>query len=103
MSLAEEKGKAVERDVVQVKCRLSDRGGPDITVSLGKSLQVGLLARRVASEASIGPSQRIRIAYMGRILNEHETLEKQGWKEGHVINALVSLNPTFGRTTRKIY
>ena len=32
---------------------------------------------------------KIRIAYLGRILDEKQTLQKQGWKEGHVVNALV--------------
>jgi hypothetical protein len=31
----------------------------------------------------------VRIAYMGKILKENETLVAQGWKEGHVVNALV--------------
>jgi hypothetical protein len=37
----------------------------------------------------VSPSLTIRIAYLGKILNEKDTLEAQGWKEGHVINALV--------------
>ena len=50
----EEKGKSVERDIVKVRCRLSDRGGPDVVVSLGKSQNVGTLVRRVAIEANVG-------------------------------------------------
>jgi hypothetical protein len=46
----EEKGKASERDAVKVKCRLSDRGGPDVVVLLGRSQTVGALARRIKSE-----------------------------------------------------
>lgn len=33
--------------------------------------------------------KKIRIAYMGKILQETLTLEEQGWKTGHVVNALV--------------
>lgn len=33
---------------------------------------------------------RVRLAYLGQMLNENETLLEQGWKEGHVVNALVS-------------
>ncbi|KAL9018283.1 MAG: hypothetical protein Q9185_004386 [Variospora sp. 1 TL-2023] len=32
---------------------------------------------------------RIKIAYMGKLLKEGESLQEQGWREGHVINALV--------------
>ena len=89
----EEKGKGNERDMVKVKCRLSDRGGPDETVALGRSQHVGVLSRRVASQAGIAHDFRVRIAYLGKILREDQTLEIQGWKEGHVLNALVVLNP----------
>lgn len=37
----------------------------------------------------ISGKQRVRIAYLGRMLREHEPLLEQGWKQGHVINALV--------------
>lgn len=86
----EEKGKSVERDAVKVRCRLSDRGGPDVIISLGKSQNVGTLVRRIAIEAQIQGQSRVRAAYLGRILSEKETLAAQGWKEGHVLNALVT-------------
>jgi hypothetical protein len=37
----------------------------------------------------VSPALTIRLAYLGKILNENDTLEAQGWKEGHVINAMV--------------
>lgn len=86
----DEKGKGTERDAVKVRCRLSDRGGPDVIVLLGKSQTVGTLARRVQSEADVAKTARIRMAYLGKMLNERETLAVQGWKEGHVLNALVA-------------
>lgn len=49
----DEKGKGNERDAVNIKCRLSDRGGPDVVVSLGKSQTVGTLARRVQAESDV--------------------------------------------------
>lgn len=49
----EEKGKAIERDLIEVKARLSDRGGPDVTIVIGKGSNVGALARRVQSEAGV--------------------------------------------------
>jgi len=35
------------------------------------------------------PNKKVRIAYMGKILKEGATLPIQGWKQGHVVNALV--------------
>lgn len=32
---------------------------------------------------------KMKIAYLGKILKENETLLGQGWREGHVVNALV--------------
>lgn len=50
----DEKGKTSERDLIRVLARLSDRGGPDILVSIGKGQTVGLLARKVHQEAKVG-------------------------------------------------
>ncbi len=51
----EEKGKAVvaEADLIKVRARLSDRGGPDVVVSLGKEESVRLLGRHVFEEAGV--------------------------------------------------
>ena len=49
----DEKGKGSERDAIKVRCRLSDRGGPDVVVLIGRSQTVGTLARRVQSEADV--------------------------------------------------
>lgn len=83
------KGKAAEGDVLTVAARLSDRGGPDVRIALGKQQAVRVLARRVQDEAGIARPRKIRIAYMGRMLKENEPLLGQGWSEGHVVNALV--------------
>ena len=49
-----DKGKApLERDAVKVKCRLSDRGGPDVVVAMGKSTNVAALVRRVRDESEV--------------------------------------------------
>ncbi|KAI4130179.1 MAG: hypothetical protein LQ347_003489 [Umbilicaria vellea] len=76
----EEKGKGVLKsgDSVKVRARLSDRGGPDVTVMLGKEQNV-----RVTGNG------KVKIAYLGKILKDGETLQAQGWREGHVVNALV--------------
>lgn len=85
----EDKGKGSERDAVKVRCRLSDRGGPDVVIALGKTQHVATLVRRVQVEGNVSPALHIRLAYLGKILNEKDTLDAQGWKEGHVINAMV--------------
>lgn len=51
----EEKGKTVLKsgDIMKVKARLSDRGGPDIVVPLGKEQSTRVLIRRIQEEANV--------------------------------------------------
>lgn len=51
----EEKGKAVivDADAVRVKARLSDRGGPDVIVSVGKDQAVRSVIRGIREEANV--------------------------------------------------
>jgi hypothetical protein len=51
----EEKGKGVlnAEDLINVKARLSDGGGPDLAVSIGKDDSVRLLARRLLEESGV--------------------------------------------------
>ncbi|KAL2267083.1 hypothetical protein VTJ83DRAFT_4360 [Remersonia thermophila] len=86
----EEKGKAVAeiRDPITIRARLSD-GSQDVTVVVDKSDSVRRIARFIAEEAKLDPEKRIRIAYLGKILQESPSLTSQGWKQGHVVNALV--------------
>lgn len=37
----------------------------------------------------IARNQRVRIAYLGRVLKEQVPLVDQGWNPAHVVNALV--------------
>lgn len=37
----------------------------------------------------VPPKAKIKIAYLGKILDDKLTLMDQGWKEGHVVNALI--------------
>ncbi|KAJ5937787.1 hypothetical protein N7454_004129 [Penicillium verhagenii] len=90
----DEKGKTSERDLIRVLARLSDRDGQDLMMLVGKSQSVGFLARKVHQEAGLAKWQRVRIAYLGHMLKEHESLVNQGWKTGHVINALVVARPS---------
>lgn len=49
----DEKGKTRERDLICVKARLSDRGGPDVVVAVGNAQNVGFIARKVQQEARV--------------------------------------------------
>ena len=51
----EEKGKSVLKtgDMIKVRARLSDRGGPDVVISLGKDQAVRTLVRRVQEEINV--------------------------------------------------
>ncbi|KAJ6109201.1 hypothetical protein N7486_001435 [Penicillium sp. IBT 16267x] len=90
----DEKGKTSERDLIRVLARLSDRDGPDLMMLVGKSQSVGFLARKIHQEAGLSNEQRVRIAYLGHMLKEHECLVDQGWQSGHVISALVVTRPS---------
>ncbi|KAH8808313.1 ubiquitin domain-containing protein [Xylogone sp. PMI_703] len=87
----EEKGKAVisAKDLIKVKARLSEGNGADVIVNIGKNDSVRLLSRKILEEAGITGPKRIKIAYMGKILKENQSLLAQGWNEDHVVNALV--------------
>lgn len=41
------------------------------------------------SEQLPSHQKKIRIAYMGKMLQETLSLPEQGWQSGHVVNALV--------------
>lgn len=56
----DEKGKTSERDLIKVKARLSDRGGPDVIIAVGKTQSVGFIARKVQQEASVSCSDQFQ-------------------------------------------
>ncbi|KAF6834508.1 Ubiquitin domain-containing protein 2 [Colletotrichum musicola] len=86
----EEKGKAVvdARDELSVLARLSETAR-DVTVRFVKSDNVRTVARKIQDEAGLPSTKRVRIAFMGKILKENQTLAEQGWKQGYVVNGLV--------------
>ena len=58
----EKKGKEVAVDagggvegMVRVRARLSDRGGPDVVVLIGREDSVAVLARRIVEQAKVRP------------------------------------------------
>lgn len=86
----EEKGKAVVAAANQlaVRARLSATSR-DVVILLGRDETVRSLAHRISEQAKLPHTVRIRIAYLGKILKDGASLQAQGWKEGHVVNALV--------------
>ncbi|KAI5196582.1 hypothetical protein E4T39_07717 [Aureobasidium subglaciale] len=84
-----EKGVVCEEKIgesVSVRARLSDRG-TDVVVEMGTNQKVSVLVKKVQEKAGI--EQKIKLAYMGKILDEFKPLSQTGWKEGHILNALV--------------
>ena len=75
-------------NAITVIARMSDRG-TDLNITLREDQSIRSLIRRVQSEAGLPTETKLRIAYMGRILKEHESLVDQGWKPEHVVNVLV--------------
>lgn len=51
----EKKGKEVLKigDIVKIRARLSDRGGPDVVIQMGKDQAVRTLIRRIQEEANV--------------------------------------------------
>ncbi|KAI0594544.1 hypothetical protein F4775DRAFT_429260 [Biscogniauxia sp. FL1348] len=86
----EEKGKGVVdiKNLVKVRARLSENY-PDVVVSLGSDETVRSMTRKIEEESGLPSTKRVRVAYMGKILKENTSLQSQGWKKGHVVNALV--------------
>ncbi|KAI0009677.1 hypothetical protein F4779DRAFT_617319 [Xylariaceae sp. FL0662B] len=98
----EEKGKGVAdiKNMVKVRARLSENL-PDVVVSIGTEESVRSLARKVAEESGLLSTKRVRVAYMGKILKESSSLQSQGWKKGHMVNALVFDRPSIHDTHRR--
>lgn len=90
-----DKGKRVihgNEKTYRVIARLSDRFGPgaDIPINFEKGQPVKHLIRAVMQKGNIASTEyRVKIAYLGKILLEHDPLPDQGWVEGHIVNALV--------------
>ncbi|KAI4837558.1 hypothetical protein E4T44_08291 [Aureobasidium sp. EXF-8845] len=84
-----EKGVVMEEkigEMVSVRARLSDRG-TDVVVEMGTNQKVLVLVKKVQEKAGI--EQKIKFAYMGKIIDEQKVLSQTGWKDGHILNALV--------------
>lgn len=86
----QEKGKEVDepKELVKLRARLSENG-QDINVNISESEMIRSVAKKIALEAGLASTKKIRIAYMGKILKDNLSLSAQNWTTGHVVNALV--------------
>jgi hypothetical protein len=87
---AVEKGKGVVAvtEQISIKARLSENG-KDYQLLVGKAETVRSVSKKIAEQAELPSTKKVRIAYMGKMLKENMSLEAQGWQSGHIINALV--------------
>lgn len=87
----EEKGKAVinPQDLVELRVKLSDRDAAPLKVLIGREDSVRLVSQKIIEESNLPSTKSIRIAYMGRVLKESQSLKSQGWNEEYVVNGLV--------------
>lgn len=95
----EEKGKASERDAVKVRCRLSDRGGPDVVVLLGRNQTVGTLARRITSETDV--SHFLPKCHPWLLIWEYRLLKAPGFDWHISARCLMRRKPLLPRAGRK--
>ncbi|CZS90945.1 uncharacterized protein RCO7_01338 [Rhynchosporium graminicola] len=85
------RGKAVVKseDMTDIRVKLSDRETPPLVVSVNKQDLVRIITQTINDEAELESPKHIRLAYMGKMLLGNQTLQAQGWQEGHVINGYV--------------
>ena len=79
---SDEKGKAVvDKDAMKIKCRLSDRGGPDVIVLLGKSQTVGALAQRAKDEGQvcIPPARQTLLLTISAVTKQGKSEDSVSW------------------------
>lgn len=86
----EDKGKSVAGEMFKVRIRLSDRGGRDIEMNIGREETIRSLLRRLVDSSIVAEGAVVRIALLGKILKDTDTLHTQGWTSGLVVNAFVS-------------
>lgn len=81
----EAKGKAVvERDALKVKCRLSDRGGPDVVVFLGKGQSIAALTHRIREEVAVCRLSGLAFCY-SRVTNFSSRFQPMREYELHIL------------------
>lgn len=74
---------------ISVKARRSDGVVKDLVIKASKKDSIQFLSVKFMEAAKLQPPKRLKLAYMGRLLRPSESLETEGWEEGHVLNALI--------------
>ncbi|PBP27256.1 ubiquitin domain-containing protein [Diplocarpon rosae] len=87
----EDKGKRVLRaeDMIEIQVKLSFEGERRLKVAISREDSVRLVNKRIFDDSGLASPKRIKLAYMGRILEENKTLDAQGFNEDNVLNAFV--------------
>ncbi|CAL3963852.1 hypothetical protein PZA11_001352 [Diplocarpon coronariae] len=87
----ENKGKGVLRaeDLINIQVKLSYEGERPLKIAISREDNVRLVNRRIFEESGLASPKRIKLAYMGRILEENKTLGAQAFNEKDVLNAFV--------------
>ena len=82
------KGRAADAgESMRIRVRFST-GAPDVEVSVGMNQPVSVLLTLLATH--VGAHRRVRLVYLGKILESGKSLAAQGWKAGDVLSALVA-------------
>jgi len=72
----------------EVRVRMSDTGH-DFVIGIAESEHVGSIREKVAHLAGIKDKRHIKLACLGKILDDKKSLASQ-WQHGHVVQALVT-------------
>lgn len=78
-------------DEVQVRCRLSTTG-KDYMVNVRKGDRVATLVTNLKAKTGLHPYVRVRIVYLGKLIEENQTLETHpywNYDAKNVLNAMV--------------
>lgn len=89
----EMKGKAKAVDtgqLITLRARLSDRA-EDVIVSIGIKERVATIIRQLQEKGNV--SGRMRLVYLGHVLQESRPLDVQNYRPGDVVNAFVFTGP----------
>ncbi|CCU75093.1 ubiquitin domain-containing protein [Blumeria hordei DH14] len=86
-----EKGKCIIKptELIKLRVKLSDRDAPPIQLFIDKEDTVRVVAQKILIESGMASTKTLRIAYMGKLLNENQSLSRQGWNEIYVVNGLI--------------
>jgi hypothetical protein len=110
IQLREAKGKTPLRpsDTHILRARRSDGVSGDLALNVTMNDTIKMTSRRLKVKAGVrslepsktstnhqqlDASQRVRICFLGKMLDEKSTWEEVGWKDGYLVNAYISPLP----------